>query len=76
MIEDDELLKKYNDTSNKVSDSIKKELDSDPIYNKKFLKTKINFTVMRLNFDKEMTKVRSNRLKLYLSSSNINWFFS
>ena len=34
MIEDDELLKKK-DIWNKVSQSIKKELDSKPIYNKK-----------------------------------------
>ena len=33
MIEDDELLKNY--IWNKVSQSIKKELDSKPIYNKK-----------------------------------------
>ena len=35
MIEDDELLKKKKDIWNKVSQSIKKELDSKPIYNKK-----------------------------------------
>ena len=34
MIEDDELLKKK-DIWNKVSQSIKKELDSKPTYNKK-----------------------------------------
>ena len=40
-IEDDELMKKYNNIWNKVSNSVKKEFDSEPIYNKKFLKTKI-----------------------------------
>ena len=40
LIEDEELLKKYNDTWNKVSNGIKKEFDSEPIYNKTFLKIK------------------------------------
>ena len=34
-------IKKYNDVLNKVSNSIKKEFDSEPIYSKRFLKTKI-----------------------------------
>ena len=41
MIEDDELLKNYNDVWNKVSNSIKKEFDSEHVYNKNFMKTKI-----------------------------------
>ena len=42
-IEDDELLEKYNSNSviNSISNSIKKELDCEPIYNKIFLKIKI-----------------------------------
>ena len=35
LIEDDELLKKYNDILNKVSNSMKKEFDIEPIYNEK-----------------------------------------
>ena len=41
LIEDDYLLEKYNTIWNKVSADIKKEFDSEPVYNKKFLKTKI-----------------------------------
>ena len=41
LIEGEELLKKYNDIWNKDSNSIKKEFNSEPIFNKKFLKTKI-----------------------------------
>ena len=37
LIEDDEVLKKHNDISNKVSNTMKKEPDIDPICNKKFL---------------------------------------
>ena len=41
LIEDDGLLEKYNTIWDKVSADIKKELDSEPVYNKEFLKTKI-----------------------------------
>ena len=41
LIEDDDLLKKYNTIWDKVSADIKKEFDSEPVYNKKILKTKI-----------------------------------
>ena len=36
------IIKKYNDIWNKVSHSTKNEIDSKAIYNKKFLKTKLN----------------------------------
>ena len=35
------LLKKYNGIWKKVSNSIKKVFDSEPVYNEKYLKTKI-----------------------------------
>ena len=40
-IEDDDLLKKYNNIYHKVSVDINKEFDSEPIYNKEFSKTEI-----------------------------------
>ena len=40
LIEDDDLLEKYNTIWDKVSADIKK-IDSEPIYNKNYLKTKI-----------------------------------
>ena len=40
LTEDDDLLKKYNTIWDKVSADIKKEFDSKPVFNKKFLKTK------------------------------------
>ena len=39
--EADELLEKYNTIWDKVSVDIKKEFDSEAVYNKNFLKTKI-----------------------------------
>ena len=46
---------------NKVSNSIWKEFDCKPIYNKKFLKTKIKFCGYEDTdfYDKEMPKVGS-----------------
>ena len=41
LIEDDDLLEKFNTILDKVSADIKKEFDSEPIYNKNSLKTKI-----------------------------------
>ena len=41
LIEDDDLLEKYNTILDKVSADIKKEFDSEPVYNKNFLKNKI-----------------------------------
>ena len=42
-IKDDELLEIYNAIWEKVKNSIKKEFDSEPVYNQKYLKAKINF---------------------------------
>ena len=41
MIEDDDLLEKYNTIWDKVSADIKKEFNCKPVYNEMFLKTKI-----------------------------------
>ena len=41
VIEDDELLEKYNTIWEKVNTGIKKKVDREPVYNKFFLKTKI-----------------------------------
>ena len=61
-IGDNELLKKYNDIWNHVNYSIKKEFDSEPIYNKKFLKAKIKcYGDEATDFlNEEMAKVDSN----------------
>ena len=34
LIKDDELLEKYNEIWEKVTDGLKKRLDSEPVYNK------------------------------------------
>ena len=41
LIEDDGLLEKYNTIWDKLSADIKQEFDSEPVYNKEYLKTKV-----------------------------------
>ena len=41
LIEDDNLLEKYNTIGDKVSAYIKKEFDKEPVYKKEFLKIRI-----------------------------------
>ena len=41
LIEDDDLLQNHNTIWFKVSADIKKEVDSEPVYNKNLLKTRI-----------------------------------
>ena len=49
MIKDDELLKKYNEIWEKVKNSIKKEFDSESVYNEKYIKAKINSFKGKIN---------------------------
>ena len=62
LIEDDDFLEKYNTIWDKVSADIKKEFDSEPVHNKKFLKTKIKSHVDKVTdfYDKEISKVGFN----------------
>ena len=48
LIEDDNLLEKYDAIWDKVGAEIKKESDSKPVYNKTFWKTKYNLMAMKL----------------------------
>ena len=48
MIEDDDLLEKYNTIWEKVSSDIKKEFDSEPVCNNFFSKPKQNLMVIKL----------------------------
>ena len=43
LIEDDDLLEKYNSIWDKVSADLTKEFDSEPFYNNFFWNTKINY---------------------------------
>ena len=67
LIEDDDLLEKLNTIWDKVIVDIKKEFDSEPVYNKEFLKTKIKNEVTAF-YDKKIPKVDSNHTCLAVIS--------
>ena len=70
MIKDDDLLETYNTICDKVSADIKKEFDSEPVYNKSFLKTKIKSHGDEVTdfYDKKNPKVDSNHTCLAIIS--------
>ena len=68
-IQDDDLLEKYNIIWLKVN-AVKKEFDSEPVYNKKFLRTKIkSYSDEARDFhDREMRRAGSNHTCLAVVS--------
>ena len=70
LIEYDDLLEKYNTICVKVSAEIKKEFDSEPVYNKEFLKTKIKPHGDQVTgfYDKGIQKMDSNHTCLAVIS--------
>ena len=70
MIEDDGLLEKYNTIWDKVSADIKKEFDSEPLYNKNYLKTKIQSNGDEVTdfYDKKIPRLDSNHTCLAVIS--------
>ena len=45
VIENDDLLEKYNTIWDKFSADIEREINNEPVYNKTYLKTKIKFHI-------------------------------
>ena len=70
LIEDDDLSEKYNIMWDKVRGDTKKEFDSEPIYNKIFLKTKIKSYSDKVTgfYGKEIFKVDFNHTFLAVIS--------
>ena len=62
LIENDDLLEKYNTVLDKVSTDVKKEFDSRPVYKNEFLKTKIKSHCDEVTgfYNKIIPKVKSN----------------
>ena len=46
LVNDKEYQKKYSEIWNKVKSLIKKEFNSEPVYNDKYIKTKKKFTMI------------------------------
>ena len=70
LIENDGLLGKYNTIGDKVSANIKNEFNSEPVYNKEFLKTKLKSHGDEVAdfYDKKILKVDSNHTCLAVIS--------
>ena len=66
LIEDDNLLEKYNTIWDKVSPDIKKESDSEPVYDKNYLKIKIKSHGDKVTdfYDKKIHKLDSNHTQI------------
>ena len=57
LIKDNKLLGKYNEIGEKVSNSIKTEIDSNPDYNKKHLRTKLKSYNRKRNTNSQNNKL-------------------
>ena len=70
LIEEDDLLEKYNTIWHKVRADIKNKFDSEHVYNKQFLKTKVKSYGDEVTdfYDKEIPKVDSNHTFLAVIS--------
>ena len=70
LMEDDDLLEKYNTTWDTVSANIRKEFDSEPVCNKNYLKIKIKSYGNEVTnfYDKKISKLDSNHTCLALIS--------
>ena len=60
LIKDNELLEKCNKTWVKVGSTIKKGFDSEPVYNEKYLKTKIKSYKGKVNTNFHNDKIGSH----------------
>ena len=70
LIEDEDLLEKYSTIWDKVNADMKKEFNSEPVYNKEFLKTKIKSHGDEVTdfYGKKIPKVDSNHASLAVTS--------
>ena len=70
LIEDDDLLETYNTIWDKVSADVKKEFNSEPVYNKEFQKTKIKSQGDEITdfYDEKIPKVGSTHTCLTVIS--------
>ena len=76
LTKDDELLEKYNEIWEKVSKSIKNEFDSDPVYEGKYLKTKIKSYKGKINANFHNNKIpKEDSQFIFLSVTLINSVF-
>ena len=71
---DDELLKKYNEIGKEVKNSLKKEFDSKPLYNEKYLKAKRKTCNGKVNTNFTIIKYQK-RFSIHLLNNNFARFY-
>ena len=77
LIKDDELLEKYNEIWEKVKNNIKKDFDSERVYNEKYLKAKIKSYNEKINTNVHINKIPKEGSKfISLSVILINSVFT
>ena len=77
LIKDNELLEKYNEIWEKVKNNIKKDFDSEPVYNEKYLKVKIKSYNEKINTNFHINKIPKEGSKfICLSVILINFVFT
>ena len=57
LVNDEEILDKYNKIWNKINNWFKKKFDSEPVYNDKYIKAKINLYHRNFYGNKTPTEV-------------------
>ena len=66
LIKDEKLLEKYSEIWKKVSSIIKKVFDSKPVYNLKYLKTKINIIMKKSTQTFPIIKYQKNAFNVFV----------
>ena len=66
LTKDDELLEKYNEIWEKVENSIMKGFDNEPVYNEKYLKSKIKSYNGRIKANFDNSKIPKKSLNLFV----------
>ena len=61
LIKDNKLLGKCNEIWEKVKNSIKKEIDNEPIYNEKYVKAKLKFYNRKITTNFHSNKIPKER---------------
>ena len=66
LVKDEKILKKYLKIYNKIESLIKKELNSEPVYNDKYIKTKI-----KIYNDKAYTNCQHNKIPKIMNTVHV-----
>ena len=74
LINDDKLLEKYNEIYQKVKNNLKKEFDSEPVYNEKYVKAKIKSYNGKLNTNFHINKILKEASQCIFLSIIFEWF--